>query len=492
MRLFIRISLLAVLLTASRAAAVLGQFVPVPLGASPEASEAFGFTRPNVAVLPGGRFATVWTRSSRSAGVNGDGGVYLQLVRADGTPVFESPGRPVAASPAREADAVVAVHAEEGVLVAWRRFNKSPQETPVQLFVQWMDGEGRPRWGAEGAFAVPVSRTEFQHSPALLASPDGGAFVCFERQNFRVLTAGDIYCQRFSREGKRLWGKNGVRVFAARRRTEAPRMVADGAGGVLVFWRSGPKIRGFSDPGSIRGQRLGPDGRPLWGGGTEGRVLYRTLNPASAFPPLEIGVIPDGSGGAYVAFDDRTRVPTNNISDSDVTVLRVSGAGEGLWGDGVLVASGPDAQILDSLVPGPEGGFFVGVYVQPKHVVAFHRFTAEGSALWPAEGIPIVDPAAASPGDLDWFTYSVFGGGALRVSWEHHSGFAHESDVRFGALDLAGNRLRGPAGIPLTNAADFNNSAGLAFDPESGASFVIWQRFGDDENDALGALVPSR
>lgn len=488
MRYFVRVPLLAFLLAASLATPGPGQILPVPLGASPEVSEDFGISRPNVVLLPNGRFATVWTQSSRTPGFPGDGDVYLQIVRTDGTPVFESPGRAVAALPTREADAVVAAHAREGALVAWRRLDPSTQLSS-QLFLQWMDDEGRPRWGA-GAFAATVSRLEFQRAPALLASPDGGAFVCFLSQNLRILGVTDIYCQRFSPQGKRLWGKNGLRVFAARRQTEAPRMVSDGAGGLLVFWRAGLKTRG-RDPGSIRGQRLGPDGRFLWGGGAEGRILYRTRQATSSFPPLEIGVIPDGSSGALVAFDDWSGV-SSNILDSDVIVLRVNGAGEGAWG---AVATGPDIQILDSLVPGPDGGFFVGIFRELEGFVAFHRFTADGTPLWPADGVPIVDPAASPQRDLDWFTYGAFGGNTLRFSWEHHPNGFNNSDVRFGALDLAGNRLNGPSGALLTNDADYNGTAGLAFDPESGASFVIWQRFGESPfsaEDTLGALYSSR
>src|SRR3712207_3275562 len=115
MRSLVRVPLVAFLLAASLPTSGLGQILPVPLGTSPEEVEIFGFFRPNVTLLPNGRFATVWTRGGKNGSFPGD--VYLQIVHANGSRVFESPGRAVTTSPFTEGDAVVAAHAQEGVLV---------------------------------------------------------------------------------------------------------------------------------------------------------------------------------------------------------------------------------------------------------------------------------------------------------------------------------------------------------------------------------------
>jgi hypothetical protein len=352
-----------------------------------------------------------------------------------------------------------------------------------------MDDQGRPRWGA-GAFLAKISfRDESQRSPSLLASPDGGAFVCFRRQTFDAGDPSNIYCQRFSPEGRRLWGEKGVRVVASDRIAKVPRIVPDGAGGLLVFWRDEGSPHARQTSGSCRGQRLGPGGRPLWG--REGRILYKTRQPGSSFLPV-IEVMSDGSGGAVLAFDDLSGAAVG--LENDVIAVRVGGAGERLWS--VKVASGPADQHLDSLVAGPDGGFFVGVFRTGRDVqgrlVAFYRFTADGLPLWPADGVPIVDPAVAG-GDFDWSSFGAFSGDTLRFSWEHRlqpeHGDDYRSDIRFGALDLAGNRLTGAAGIPLTDSASDNHLAGFAFDPGSGSSLIVWDRvFSLDEADTLGAI----
>jgi hypothetical protein len=190
----------------------------------------------------------------------------------------------------------------------------------------------------------------------------------------------------------------------------------------------------------------------------------------------------------------------SHIDDRDVIALRVSNTGEMLWGNGVTVASGPASQILDSLIPGPDGGVFVGVFSQESEEVgyrmAFHRLAADGSPLWPADGVSIVDPAVNPRTDINWFTFGAFSGTTLRFAWEHHPGSPgdpNNSDIRYGALDLDGNRLAGASGVPLTDGANFNLNAGFAFDPESGAAFTVWQRnVNQEDSDALGAVYVSR
>jgi hypothetical protein len=478
----IRAPLFAVLLAGALAASGQGQVRPVPLGTSP-AYEFFSGSGQDVAALPDGRFATVWTQAQLSQG-NAD--VYLQLVGADGTLLFGPPGQPVAASSAVEGDAVVAAHAQEGVLVAWRRFG-SAQQDDSQVLVQWLDGQGRPRWGA-GVVAAPAIRHEHHGAPFLLASADGGAFACFLRaKQVGSTIQSNVYCQRFGPDGRPLWGKNGARASAVNQRAEPPQMVPDGAGGVLVLWRDVGILHTRDENGGYRGQRLGPSGRPLWG--AEGRIIYQTRSHGSFFlSSATTTVVPDGSGGAVVAFDDGSGA--TDISDRDVIVQRVSNSGEGLWGPGVTVGSGPDLRYVASLTAGPDGGAFVGVSSLGRGLT-FHRLDGDGQALWPVDGVPVTDSPILNLIDFPSSTVGVFDGSVLRFVWQQYALLTDGSDIRFGALDLAGKRLSEGTGAPLSDLREDPVIAGFAFDPGSGASFVIWTDYTDlseTEADVLGAV----
>jgi hypothetical protein len=477
MKSHLRVPLIAVLLAGVLAASGWGQVRPVPLGTSP-AYEVFSESGQNVAALPDGRFATVLTRVELLQGST-DAAVYLQLVRADGTLQLKTPGQLVAASSALEAEAVVAAHAREGALVAWRRFGP-PQQDNDQILVQWLDGQVRPRWGA-GAVAAAAVRHERQSSPFLLASADGGAFACFLRTKLAgSASSSNVSCQRFGPDGRPLWGKNGARTSAVNQLVvEPPQMVADGAGGVLVFWRD---IGLPHTKGGYRGQRLGPNGRPLWG--AEGRTIYQTRSAGSFLHPVTT-LVPDGNGGAVVAFDDWSGAA--DIDDRDVIAQRVSNAGQGLWGPGVKVASGPDLQYMVSLIAGPDGGSFVGV-LTPGRGLALHRLDGHGQALWPVDGVPVTDSPTLNAINFDSSMFGVFDGSILRFVWQQSALAVKGSDVRWGALDLAGKRLSEGTGVPLSDLREDRLITGFAFNPGSGASFVIWQDYSPTGADALGAV----
>lgn len=480
-----RVSLAALLLSISLTAPVAAQGKPIRLGTSHD-PEYFHYSRLNtqsVTVMKDGRFAAVWTRFLQGPLFGST--AHVQYIGSDGSKALGPFGRAVTSSNVERATSVVA-HAEEGVLVALERFvpGSEPHSGDFRRVVQRLDGRGRPLW-RQGVFAAPASREEYQSEGPLLASSDGGAFTCFIREGFLQFD-GNIFCQRFSADGQRLWGLRAAQAVAspATGRLEPPLAVADGNGGLLVFWQD---VRTRLGPGTVtlRGQRFGPDGSRLWG--DEGRIVYtwRLLSHHGVLFTL----VSDGSGGAILALDDWPGPPSPIRTERLVIVQRVSGDGDNLWGSGGLVVTSGDRG-LDALIAGPDGGAFVGVitYVSNGSTrLAFHRITADGRSVWPADGVPIVDPAVDGQDDIK--ASGSFHGGVLRLAWMHYVPvFRYE--IRFGALDADGNRLTGPAGILLAPADSQKTLEGLAVNPETGTVFAAWVRYKRDsiDTDVHGAV----
>ena len=462
-----------VLVFASAVAAGAGQITPIRLGAHGEPG--IFPSLQSVAALQDGRFATLLIAGPK---------VFLQYIEQNGAQAFSPPGILVATQTQPVYEAAVVAHAREGVLVAVTRDDASGNSL---VMVQWFDRQGRPRWGA-GAFAAPVPGPEYQHLPFLLASPDGGAFVCFDRTSL-VNVDEAVYCQRFSPAGKRLWGRGGARATRSALFTEEIRASAANDGGVLVFWRDLGSPRGTQAVITIRGQRLGPDGGRRWG--DEARMVWNTrLAEPGFYSPPAFAVVSDGAGGAFVAFDhDEGARPLGSDTDH-VAVQRMNGAGDNLWGEGVSVLPSFPTQTLSSLIPGPDGGAFVGAFVYPVQSEAVHlvfqRLTASGQPVWPAEGVPVVDPAVSRHGDFEAPGFGCFDGTVLRIVWEFYARGKSPSEIRFTALDAAGNRLTRRAGIPLTEPMESTGLHGFACNPNTGVSFLIWDVAAD--SDVLGLL----
>src|SRR5262249_11292695 len=150
----------------------------------------------------------------------------------------------------------------------------------------------------------------------------------------------------------------------------------------------------------------------------------------------------------------------------DVIVQRVGSSGQGLWGPGVAVASGPDLQWVGSLVAGPDGGAFVGVFTFGKGL-AYQRLDGGGQALWPGDGGPVTDSPILNFINFPSSTFGAFDGSVLRFVWQQYSLLTDGSDVRFGALDLTGKRLSEGGGVPLSDHREDPVIAGFAYDPGS-------------------------
>lgn len=473
MRSLLRVVLLAHLLAASLVGAGAAQVRPVHLATGPGDVH---FSQ-SAALLPDGRFAAVWTQ--------GTGALVqyvLQYVDSNGTVPFGAPGLVVATAPVGGGEAVVVAHARDGVLVAVRR---RVNEGNSRILVQWLDGHGVPRWGP-GTYTAPVAGSEDQLDPFLLASSDGGGFVCFVRSAWDARNA--FYCQRFSPEGQRLWGTGGARGTLSPLDAEEPKAVAAGDGGLLVFWRDWGSVFSVSDNEEVflRGQRLGPDGVRHWG--DDGTIFFKNSFPCAdgcGFTVPSISAVSDGTGGAILAFDDRMGRLPEAPDFNHVTAQRMSAAGERLWGEGVSLLPSRPPHNLYELFPHPDGGAVVAVVTFPFELfdggvhLVLQRLAADGRPLWPTAGVPVVDLASSPDSVSEGPVFGSIDDGVLRIAWERfNSRSPLHPEIRFSSFDAAGNRLTPSDGVLLMRPVVSNYDSlirGFAFDPASGASFVVWE-----------------
>jgi len=467
------LALLPVLVLASAAAARAAHITPVRLAsqAGPDLS-----TLQGPALLPDGRFA-VLLRTGDGSGYDADTTTFLQYVDVDGRLALQRPGVVVSTSPSGGSQATLVAHPHDGVFVAVRRVLDGESS---RISVQWFDGQGRPRWGA-GRLAAPVVAAESQSEPYLVASPDGGVSVCFVGGGQAF--AGAVYCQRFSPEGRRLWGRRGARTGPSSSFVELPKALAAADGGLFVFWSDAGPPGGPENRTYVRGQRLGPDGDQRWGDGARIVTENRLPDPI-AFQLPWVEAVSDGIGGAIVACDDWVGPIPEGVDTNHVTVRRISADGEDLWGEGVSVMPSRPPHVLYSLVASPDGGAFVGVGQMPFSIdefwihIAFQRLDADGRLLWPAGGARLTKPRSVTGWDFEE-PRAAFDGQVLRVAWEHEMvdtrTWARSSEILFTAFDAAGNRLTDRESIAFTDAREYTALGGFALDPETGTSLVVWR-----------------
>jgi hypothetical protein len=424
--------------------------------------------------LVDGGFATVWLE-----GTPGRRGVRMQWLDRDGRFVFPPGGRLVTGKDLDHAYAVIAAAAGGGAYVAFEYANHA-------VLVQRFDATGQAQWTGEGIYLVDDGPYQFDAYPYLITDPAGGVFACV---SFWDPAGWDIRCQRIDDSGARLWsgaGKSasGASPFDLR---ILPRGMVDGAGGIMVFWRNDRDPFTPSDlPMLIEGQRLSQDGLPLWGATPK---ILRTTNlaPASFFTDTIYQVVPDGSGGAILAFDDWTGTSDFNL---DVMAQRVSSSGEVLWSEGVVVTGADGLQQQDQTIPTGDGGAIIAVYegVSDTHSrLLIFRLGPDGKHVWPANGILASDVNAAA---LDYDSYGFYDGQVLRLAWTHQNAPAtSDMDIVLATFASDGTRL-GTAF--LTRAPGAQYLQGIAPSPDGRTLLAVWddRRKGTwDDVDIGGAFV---
>jgi hypothetical protein len=178
------------------------------------------------------------------------------------------------------------------------------------------------------------------------------------------------------------------------------------------------------------------------------------------------------------------------VNDLDVFAQRIAGDGRLLWRNGVALATGSPYQANDSLTATADGGAFVTAWlplIGQGDQLWLYRLAANGKVLW-KQRITSGDPLASAS---DFGAYASFDGGRLRLAWEHYRSIGSAFDVYLAVYDLAGHRLNGAAGTPLTSTPNSQFLRGFAFDPVRKQGLAVW----DDQRkpnaidfDTLGAL----
>ena len=177
--------------------------------------------------------------------------------RAPAWPALGGPGVVVCDAPGNPNLVGSAPDGHGGVFVGWT----DSRTGQPRVFAQHVDGAGTPLWIADG---IQVNSSAVFEPPRLVS--DGADGVIIVWRDFRADTAGNVYAQHLSSTGTKLWGSSDVAVAAGPLHETYPSVSPDGAGGAFVAWSD--DRTGTSD---VRVQRLtaqgdldwGPDGVPM-------------------------------------------------------------------------------------------------------------------------------------------------------------------------------------------------------------------------------------
>ena len=325
---------------------------------------------------------------------------------------------------------------EGGAFVVYEyEFVAGEHQGDKDIVVQHLDRNGKVLW-AEPKVIASSKRAETK--PVVVSDGQGGGIVVYRWTG--ADGDADLMAARFDREGKCLWndGKNPAVVANSPGMERNPCVVSDGQGGILVFF----EWEGKNGDVDIMGQHVTAAGKVLW------EADNRALDvAASEHLERHPAAVPDGAGGAIVIFELQY-TSGEYKGDTDVMAQRVSRDGKLLWGDAnhpASVATSPTGQERNPVViPDGAGGALVAFELelvsgenQGDVDVCAQRIDADGHMKW-NEGKRSV--AVGSSKDLERHPAIVSdGAGGMIVAMESES----RSDANLGDIDIFAQRVSG-------------------------------------------------
>ncbi|OFV81038.1 MAG: hypothetical protein A2W26_09000 [Acidobacteria bacterium RBG_16_64_8] len=187
-----------------------------------------------------------------------------------------------------------------GAIVAW---------SGGGAFIQRITQAGDRIWGVMNA---GLTLSTSGRAPTLIGDAPAGAIVTWEDN--RGGSNFNIFAQRVNSSGTAQWQPDGAEVCVETADQRAPKIVSDGNGGAIISWFDA-RMSGFSGT-DIYAQRLNGSGASQWLPTPTGVGVAICTAPNNQVDPT---MASDGSGGAWIAWQDR-RSGTNE----DIYAARVN------------------------------------------------------------------------------------------------------------------------------------------------------------------------
>ena len=315
------------------------------------------------------------------------------------------------------------------------------------IFAQRVDADGNIQWGPDG---VPVCTvTGDQISTVAVSDGSGGAVIAW--QDLRG-GSSDIYVQRIDAGGNRLWNTSGVALCTATSSQIYPKITTDGSGGAIVAWedwRDGTR--------DIYARRVDGAGNVLW---TIFGVQVCSQNFESQTPVIES----DGTGGAYIAWEDR------RSGGYDIYFDRISADGTLSWGsDGMGLCTESSGEYDPDIVNVTAGvAAFAWRDSRNGYIEVYGQLVDNISPQWYSNGNQL---CAVTGVGIDEFDFSMDEDGALVISLE-----TMDHLIRVQRVLLTGDFQWGPAGVAVSEPT-FQQYAPSIVPACGGGSLVFWHDY---------------
>lgn len=319
------------------------------------------------------------------------------------------------------------------------------------LWAQKVSATGQMMWGEP---LLVDGKPDRQEDPVICKTTDGNFIIAWI--DFSDDLDGNVYAQKISSQGQRMWQEGGVPVCTASQIQIGLNMEPDGDGGAYVIW--GDSRNPSKD---LYAQRLGSNGNALWE--ANGIPVANGVGDE-----VQNTMYPDGQGGFIIAYTH------TYVGNDDVFAKRFLPDATMAWPQHLIVGDGVGNQNSVRMVPMDNSEFMLIWKSSPiaDDNIYANKINLQGQFLWPQTVAVIDDSAGQGAPQLNPRAGKTSDNGVIIV-WEDHRLDPQNPDLFAQKLNASGTKLWAATGIVLADAPFGQYGPRLAGD-NSGGAYIVW------------------
>ncbi len=422
--------------------------------------------------------------------------VYLQRYSSTGSPSFPAPGIRQNPANGRQSLGARLCAVSNGLIACWSEVHQPPDAaaaTYAQVFAQRYSNSGEPQW-AGGSVQV-CTAPGLRALASVVSDGSDGALIAFSdaRNSGTDPVTGfdnaDIYAQRLSASGSRLWTDTGRVVcnlpfnqYTLEAWESVRSMVSDGAGGMIVAyhdWHNGNQAGDF-----FFAQRLDASGNRLWP--ADGVPLSTEAVQSREYLVLES----NGAQGIVACWK-----MTDYVQRLAAVAQHINGAGTPEWGiSGKLISKRSSAFGAQSAGMAADGaGYFVMNWTELDTVTYYtvvraQRYNSGGVPQWTPGGVAVCMHPSSWPGPASIVRTAA---DRMMLAWTDYRNSSESDADIYAAMLQANGSLLGTLAAAFVTVANGSWSnpqiwQGGAVPPPGAAVLIRHQVIGDSNATCSG------
>ena len=359
-----------------------------------------------------------------------------------------------------------------GVLVTW--YGDDAVAQTVQNYAQRYNSAGTALWTANGVQVTTAAG--FRASTSILPDGANGAIIFYLDTrndpnglnyaflNVNNLTNTDIYGQRISAAGARLWGNDGSAIITAPGNQNdeiVSDAIADGSGNIILVFSDGRNDPGDYTNYDIFAQKVNSSGVPQWA--VNGIPVCTEVGNQ-----FVTGFASDGAGGVVVSMDFE--------SVGRLYAQRITSMGTAAWAvGGVAVSEAGDLIFDGTIVADASGNSIFTFSATNSNTLKAQKLNSAGVLQWGVAGSVVCNNPAAN---ARFPSLTASTAGSVIISWnDSRNNLAASGEDIYVSKVLANGILAATTGTSSVTVSDGNWNSPATWAggiiPPTGATVVI-------------------